>query len=78
MIVKVTREDIECGKPGNGRRCPVALAIDRATQKTDVLVMSDAITVNGRRYSTPSRVAAWTRRFDLGEPVRPFEFDLPD
>ena len=80
MLIEVTKEDIEKGKPQNAVACPIAIALERQTgHKWSV----------GVRYCT--RLAAWTwndlllppaavrfvRAFDLGCDVAPFAFEVP-
>jgi hypothetical protein len=84
MKIAVNRNDIAQGMPGNGWRCPVALAIARdlgchtmvgegwaVTVAPDFTVASDF-----RSLDLPPEVQTWIRKFDRGETVEPFEFEL--
>lgn len=78
MIVHVTRADVNEGICGDPSNCPVALAIAN-TLKVDhhkVVVTPLLITVNAEPYRTPVRVRAFIRKFDGGDPVKPFAFRL--
>lgn len=74
MLIKVTAEDIKNGKRALTDCCPVALATSRLLGKvrvtprylyaTNVMVLLPLVAVN------------FIYKFDRGEPVRPFTFEL--
>jgi hypothetical protein len=83
MKIAVNRNDIAKGMPGISWGCPVALAIIRAlglgrghimlgTDKAHILRPDDGI----RSLDLPPEVQTWIRKFDRGETVEPFEFEL--
>jgi hypothetical protein len=74
--INVTKEDIQNGKPIHISKCPVALAITRATGRTCEVDL-DAIYVDGLGlvYS-PTEVVKFVRAFDDGKNVDPLAFDL--
>lgn len=80
MLIEVTKEDIDKGKPMNSGACPLANALERRTgHKWSV----------GVRYCTRLAVGTWNdlplppaavqfvRAFDLGCDVAPFAFEVP-
>lgn len=77
MKIQVTQEDINNGMRRNGNKCPVTLAIKRAT---GIALVSSGLTicVYGRRELIPPvAVTEFIEQFDAGNPVSPFEFNLP-
>ena len=77
MKIEVTQEDIDHGMRLSALRCPVSLAVDRATQLNDSLVSSALILVGDKIFKTAPEVAAFVVRFDSFLPVEPFSFELP-
>ena len=57
-------------------RCPVALAVQRATGADEVKVNKVRIWGGSRWYHTPDEARAFILRFDAGDPVEPFGFAL--
>ncbi len=81
MKVSVTAEDIANGIRKNCRGCPVALATQRTYETAYVWVNTESITIDyqdPRIVKTPSDVKRFVLKFDAGEPVFPFEFELED
>lgn len=78
MRIVVTREDIQDGNP-DAFNCPVALAVRRTfgLPYGDVEV-NDVIAAGNQEYETPCEVIEFICQFDEGQPVEPFEFDLPE
>ena len=76
MKIYVTDNDIEQGIPHDTTFCPVALALYRTTGDQDVNVGGFRARSNHRFYALPKRVQNWIRRFDRGQPVKPFSFVL--
>lgn len=81
MKIEVTQEDINNGKQGNATACPIALAATRAF-KVSVLVGYSLLIVGevwrGRTYKLSPAAYDFRRSFDVGEPVQPFTFEVPD
>jgi hypothetical protein len=80
MYVEVNEEHIANGKPTDGRACAVALAIFDRTGKR-VFVCDDEIRWGTRMYHAiepPVSVKNFVRRFDSGEKVEPFGFELDE
>ena len=78
LTVEVTQADIDVGKPENCRLCPVALALKRATGMdwwVDTKFFAKQ-TFRNDFIKTPTRVAAFIRRFDRTHHGKPFHFRL--
>jgi hypothetical protein len=74
--IKVTKQDIENGKPTT-EGCPIALALIRELQMEDdeeISVDGDVITVGQLSFDTPARAADFVERFDNEDKVKPFKF----
>lgn len=83
MLIRVTQEDIDHGQRGFCATCPVALAATRAAGREIRIGYSTwlAGTVTGwlqgeRSGPLPKAVSEFIDRFDAGDPVQPFEFEL--
>jgi hypothetical protein len=78
--VQVTAADIERGVAGDDCKCPVALAIRRATgiptSVGDGVIVIDYATPQQVEIWSPEDVAHFVEEFDLGHDVEPFEFEL--
>lgn len=81
MLIRVTAGDVAAGVPCHGDRCPVAIAVRRATGFEYVTVGKEAVTVSdgwrvvrsvGHPFEVGERIAA----YDLGRGMEPFEFEL--
>ncbi len=80
IAVDVTWSDIRQGQPLHDR-CPLALAIRRATGGCDVLVTHDRVLVGreGERaqvYALPAAAAAWSHTWNISGSGRPMRFYL--
>lgn len=80
MKIEVMKEDIDSGIPDNTCECPIALAIKRQTGN-DVVVDFEygfgAIAhVGNDSYFLPKSCERFIRKFDVGDIVKPFFFDL--
>lgn len=82
-VVRVTQEDIECGRPWRASECPVALAVNRAldpeVSSACVGVLGGVFYDNKKLYAIPrTRVANFVRAYDTlhNETVKPFTFLL--
>jgi hypothetical protein len=77
-VVTVTQEDIEQGCRGDVGHCPVARAIARALDRSDILVWGARVNLfyAPSSFYLPGHVTQWIVRFDHGEPVSPFSFEM--
>lgn len=84
MLIKVTADDICKGVRQDGAKCPIALAVCRALGVTE-----SSVDVGGTEegilsvdednlYYLPDEVVNFYLRFDNGELVEPFEFELDE
>lgn len=75
--ITVTTRDIVKGQRSIGDRCPVALALKRATgRRWEVYFQTLQDVRQQRGVATPLAVADWCERYDDGLLVRPFTFEL--
>lgn len=81
--IEVTSEDIACGREECSIYCPIALAIRR---KTGLVyhVMPERLDPPFVRAGEPrpsiplsAEMKKWINKYDSGEKVEPFGFDLP-
>ena len=78
MKIQVTQDDIDHGRSGDCNFCPVARAVKRATH----LDLGVRVTIgyvylgNLVNFQLLSKVADFVYDFDVGMPVKPFEFEL--
>lgn len=75
MRVEVKAEHIREGRPDDAGRCPVALALHEATGKRCSATWR-ALFLDGACLPIPKDVQEFVCRFDYGQPVAPFAFDL--
>lgn len=86
--VRVLAEDILNGHRGFGRRCPVALAVNRdladlltgplsfgMVGTTDIFLMHGPRSP-GMQLAMPARAQEFVTMFDCDRPVFPFEFEV--
>lgn len=80
MIIKVTQEHIDEGFPGEADSCPVALAIQQKTGDLHATVNAKCIFFRYRSKDktrkTPKKVVNFIKKFDSGDKVKPFSFEL--
>lgn len=82
MIIHVTQDDIDHGLKNNCRVCPIALAIKRETKALGVNVLHRSIVIipSGndpvRRYEHTAESFDFVTKFDAGQTVEPFQFEL--
>lgn len=85
ITVKVTKTDIAKGNRNAGCACPIARALKRRLPKsTDIYVHPDIVCLWLRqRAQTSMKIAelpfparTFVQRFDRGQPVEPFTFNL--
>jgi hypothetical protein len=80
--IHVLQEDINDGEREKCKRCPIALAIQRTldTKFADVFPhVAYTRKTNGTFWSTaalPDIATAFIFRFDAGQPVEPFSFEV--
>lgn len=84
MIINVTEVDILCGKKKSCTHCPVAYAVKRATgRKRNVVVDGQYLTIgldrqNEQEIYLPKKARDFISKFDDGQKVKPFSFNIPD
>lgn len=77
ITVEVTAEDIAKGEPGDGCKCPIAIAVRRATGLNDVSIRPIAQSRIGNRYVyLPDPAKRFVLDFDEEQPVQPFTFEI--
>lgn len=83
ITVEVTAEDIAAGRPRRCYFCPIALAVRRALRRRDtgaVMVTPEQITYHTglveHVHELPIEAMGFVGRFDAGEDVEPFTFEL--
>lgn len=76
MKIKVTKEHIDKGVKGSWDCCPIALAIKEQLNIESIEVNDELISTQERDYRTPLSCVNFMEKFDEGDPVTPFEFEL--
>lgn len=84
MLIKVTQEHIDQGKPRDCASCPIAKAINSLLKdKYSCEVASRVMTIREidafkwiLGFDTPETCAKFIIKFDNLKPVEPFEFEL--
>ena len=83
MTITVSAEDIRCGIPNEPCRCPIALATRRVNPSLQVVVstkdvslMSSFADLSYKCYDLPAEAKEFVRKFDVGDDVQPFSFEL--
>jgi hypothetical protein len=76
LTIKVTQCDINRGKRAECGKCPVAIAIKRATGENRVVVGAGWARVGEMGYPLPDKVYDFIERFDFAKPVKPIRFAL--
>ena len=77
MLIKVTRKDIEGGKPDDCYSCPVARALKRHLKTNHIEVGGCWGWAVGKSYfNLPKTAVAFIKKFDAGMEVKPFSFNL--
>lgn len=74
--INVTKDHIRRGVRGSACDCPIALALKQTLITHNVSVSSTAIVVNNIGFSVDKKDLRFIERFDAGQPVRPYSFDL--
>ena len=78
MRIVVKQEHIKSGIHKSPISCPIARAVREAFGVDDVGATHYSIYVAGKRYEVPDSVQSFIKRFDDGEVVEPFEFELKE
>lgn len=80
MKIKVEQRHIDAGAPKCPTSCMVALALDEAATPDYLMVDGRSFDIgfgdSFRTYNFPDHVAAAIDKFDDGQPVEPFEFEI--
>ena len=79
MLIRVTAEDLKHGTLMDCHRCPVALALNRATGKRWVVTSGYCRPAGYSHLGSclfPPFVRDKIERLDAGEQIEPFEFEL--
>ena len=73
----MTQADIDAGEPRICIKCPIALAMRRAGARS-AWVGADVAVTDFAPLSVPlpEEAVEFIRRYDAGEPVQPFSFEL--
>ena len=73
---KVCADDIKQGVKGDWNRCPIALAVKRASPKACAVVVGSRIQVDGvYTHRLPAKALSFIWNFESDLPVKPFKFD---
>jgi len=87
--INVTEEDIKNGQPENIQCCAIALALCR-TFKTDdvevkkndltdeIILKVDDVQYDQHYFSKLDHITTFIEKFDIGEDVEPFTFEIND
>ena len=75
-IIKVTKTEIDMGDRNKATSCPVARGFHAAGFHGAEVYDSTFVTLcePKKEIQLPKRVTLFIRRFDAGEPVKPFSF----
>ena len=79
MLIQVTQEDIDEGERGHCYYCPVALAIGRTLNRRNFIYVGGQGIRDVAKWvieTLPPGVLDFVCKFDNGEPVSPFSFEL--
>ncbi len=74
--VRVTHADIAVGELCDADKCPVALALNRATGRAWRVSHNYAENDGNEHIALPYVAELFQVAFDDGKPVRPFEFEV--
>lgn len=76
VMVKVGPLDIKRGWRCSPGHCPVARAMKRALGSRHMHVATEYWDVDGAVFPNPREVTLFIKRFDRGQPVKPFTFRI--
>jgi hypothetical protein len=74
--IQVTAEDIKQGVRTSCTKCPIALALNRATGRKWKVSGMRAENEEAGRVALPWEACRFQDRYDYDLPVNPFEFDI--
>jgi hypothetical protein len=74
--ISVTAKDIAAGARNDCTACPIALAMRRAGLSEPWARPGNLFWERDRSAETPDVAADFMKRFDDGEPVKPFRFTI--
>lgn len=74
--ISIAPRHIRCGTKGSMESCPIALAIKEALLTDNVKVDGSGIFINERKYEVDKKDLRFIERFDNGERVSPYSFEL--
>lgn len=78
VLVEVTQDDIHMGQRGDCSACPIALALNRRTNRKWNVGRLYASLADGKwSIDTPDEVRDFVDAFDYRNPVTPFSFWFP-
>jgi hypothetical protein len=87
MKIKVTREDINLGRPNSSYFCPLAYAVGRlfhdcrvivGSSEINLFILRDGVEFPNKAFKLPLKAKEFIKKFDNEEYVEPFEFELSD
>lgn len=76
MRIDVTQDDINNGRPRTSQHCPIARAIKRQLNCSNIAVGPTEIEIGSDSYKTPDEAYFFIRLFDRHFNVKPFSFEL--
>lgn len=74
--INVTNDHIRRGVRGSACDCPIALALKETLITNSVSVTGARMLVNHVWFVVDKKDIRFMERFDAGQPVRPYSFDL--
>lgn len=77
MKISVEQKHINQGEQEHCERCPIALAIFDSVEACFVSVESFFVHIDSESFDLPDNAIDFIESYDDGEPVSPFEFELP-
>lgn len=80
MIIEVTQEDIDNGRPMTMMSNPLSRAMNRVlgTEYGRWQVDSSSACTSEQTVALPENAQRWLRKFDHCKDVKPFRFEVPD
>jgi hypothetical protein len=81
VTIEVTQRDISRGVPADCSKCPVALAVRRATKIRKIAADTSGLFriapyTEFARFTAKHPARKFIKDFDAGEPVEPFSFEV--
>lgn len=75
MKVTIKRKHIRNGQPNSPDYCPIAIALNEKFGG-NAKVNEDNLLLFGLNFHLPADAQYFIKRFDNGDPVKPFSFEL--